>query len=135
MAENYCQCSMFINVQPSKIEQAKSIVNRVCEHFESDSEHPETDDQGLGFVVSVEAEGVWIREDNSVIPEHVETLVRALVEELGLDGIYVCSWAYTCSKLRTDEFGGGAFAVVKGEDTEWIGDAASEVRRIAATKL
>jgi hypothetical protein len=125
MADNYCQSSTLIEIEPGKIEQAKAVVHGVCEKLEGG------EDGYVGFMVDVEEKGVWIREEDSINHEHVESLIRALVEELQLDGIYVCSWAYTCSKQRVDEFGGGAFAVKKGKETVWI-DAASEVRRIAA---
>lgn len=75
-----------------------------------------------------EPDGVWICHDESMNTDHAEMLVKALVEELDLPGIFVCSWAYVCSKPRIDEFGGGAFAVQRGRDTIWIDAAASALR-------
>ena len=126
MANNYCESSSFIAVPTDKIEQAKQIVAKIETELEDD-----TDDGYAGFVAEIKEAGVWIHADESITPEHVERLVTVLVDELDLPGIHVCSWSYTCSKPRIDEFGGGAFAVQKGRDTVWI-DAASEVHRVAS---
>jgi hypothetical protein len=63
---------------------------------------------------------VRLNGDESINPDHVEQIARALIEELELDKPFYCSWAYTCSKPRIDEFGGGAFAIVRGKQTYWI---------------
>lgn len=128
MANNYCQSSSFISIPDTKLEQARKIVERVQDRLFYD------DEGYMGFTATIEKNGVWIFEDDYYItPEHIEQLVRALVEELDLPGVHVCSWAYTCSKPRINEFGGGAFAVQKGYDTVWI-DAASEAERIMLQK-
>ena len=126
MANNYCESSSFITVPVNKIERAKQIAARIEGELENDP-----DEGYVGFAVEIEKEGVWIHANESITPEHVELLVSALVDELDLPGIHVCSWSYTCSKPRIDEFGGGAFAVQKGRDTVWV-DAASEAQRIAS---
>lgn len=115
-----------IRIPEDKIKQAKEIMERVEAELEADSE-----EEYAGYSANLEAGGVWIRHDESINADHAERLVKALVEELDLPGIIVCSWAYTCSKPRCDEFGGGAFAVQKGRDTIWV-DAASEALRQAS---
>lgn len=115
-----------IEIPQDKVEQAKEIMARIEAEIEADPE-----EGYVGYEADLEADGVWIRHDESINTEHAERLVKALVEELDLPGIIVCSWSYTCSKPRIDEFGGGAFAVQKGRDTIWI-DAASEALRQAA---
>ena len=129
MADNYCESSSFITVPMEQLDDAYNILVRVQEELEND------EFEGyVGFSAHIERQddhhGVWIH-DESVNPDHVETLVKALVEELKLPGIHVVSWAYTCSKPRIDEFGGGAFAVQMGEETVWV-DAAREAERIAS---
>ena len=126
MANFYCESSSFIQVPADKIEQAKQIVARIEAELENDA-----DEGYVGFNAELEKEGVWIHSDESITPEHMERLVSALVDELYLPGVHVCSWSYTCSKPRIGAFGGGAFAVQKGRDTVWI-DADLEARRIAA---
>lgn len=125
MANNYTSTSSFIGIPKDKIEQARVIVGRV------DDEMGDDPDCGCAqYTVDVEPDGVWIYSEESCDPEHIEVLVRALVEELDLPDIVVCSWAYTCSKPRIDEFGGGAFAVQKGIDTVWV-DAAGRALEMA----
>jgi len=121
MANNYCQSSFLIEVPEEKLEQAKHIVERVEVALD-------TQDNGPYYSTAMWKAGVWIYSDESLDTEQVEALVRALVEELDLPGVHVGSWAYTCSKPRLDEFGGGAFAIAKGVATVWI-DAATEAKR------
>ena len=122
MANNYCLSSSFIPVEEDKIERAKQIVLRAITKLEN------SEDGFVGYEAEVEEKGVWIHSDEYLTPEHAVELVQDLVEELDLPGIHVVSWAYTCSKPRIDEFGGGAFAVQKGKDVVRI-DAAYAARK------
>jgi len=126
MANNYCESSSIISIPKDKVEQAKEIMARIASELESDPE-----EGYVGYEAVLEADGVWIHHDESINTDHSATLVRALVDELDLPGIFVCSWSYTCSKPHIDEFGGGAFAIQKGRDTIWV-DAASEALRQAS---
>jgi len=123
MANNYMQSSSFIPFAPEQKAAANAIIERV------ETEILEEFDEPAGFHATVEDAGIWFSDDGECInPEHLERAVFALVDELNLEGVFVCSWAYTCSKPRIDEFGGGAFAVAKGQDTVWI-DASAEAER------
>lgn len=114
MANNYTESSSLIRIPAEKIAKAQEIVDRVREELT-------TEDDSFGCDVEILAgEGVWISHDESINIENAEVLVRALVEELELDGVFVCSYAHTCSKPRIDAFGGGAFAVQNGRDTIWV---------------
>lgn len=128
MANNYCESSSFIPVPAEKLEQARAIIDRLEVELE------ESDEGAAGYNAVIETigadSGVWISHDESINAEHAEGLVRALVDELELPGIHVCSWSYTCSNPRIDEFGGGAFAVQLGFPTIWV-DAATHVRQQA----
>lgn len=124
MANNYTQSSSLIGIPAEKLEKAQEVVDRVREELT-------TEDESFGCNVEIIAgEGVWISHDESINIENAEVLVKALVEELDLEGAFVVSWAYTCSKPRIDEFGGGAFAVQKGQDTKWV-DAVEMVLSLA----
>ena len=126
MANNYCDSSSLIRMPDDKKEKAKEIMARVEQELLDDP-----DEGYANYIAEIHEDGVWIHSDESVNPNHMERLVKALVEELDLPGIHVCSWSYSCSKLRIDEFGGGAFAVQKGATTVWV-DAADEARNQAA---
>lgn len=123
MANNYCESSSFMDIPKDKIEKAKEIIDRVVKELEDDA-----DEGYCGVEIEVEESGVWFHHDESINPEHLAELARALVEELEIDKPFYCSWAYTCSKPRIDEFGGGAFAVVRGQETYWV-DALSHVQK------
>jgi hypothetical protein len=115
MANNYCESSSKLVLSEDKIEKAREIVLRVEAEFE------ENPNEGyFGASVFVEDDGVWICHDESVNPDHVETLVGRLLEELEIDEPFVFSWSYTCSKPRLDEFGGGACVVQRGQPSMWF---------------
>jgi len=121
MANNYCETSSFLKIPKDKFNKADAIVYRVTEEIEK------TDECGCCEVdVEVRPDGVWFHNEESFNPEHVEEIARALIEELELDEPFYCSWAFTCSKPRIDEFGGGAFAIKRGYETYWV-DAMSHV--------
>jgi len=124
MADNYCESSSLINIPKDKMDEAAKIVERI------ENELGKNGEEWVGFAAEMVENGVWIYSDETINPERAEALVRELVEELDLPGVYVCSWSYTCSKPRIDEFGGGAFAVKKGKDTIWV-DAATRARGLA----
>lgn len=138
MANNYCESSSKIPFPKDKYDQAQAIVDRVIQEIEQevkrdrDMSVEDGDDNPAGFGHEVETDGVWIYGEESFDEGRAEQLVKALVEELELDGVFVVSWAYTCSKLRLDEFGGGAFAVQRGRKTVWV-DAVQTVRDLAKT--
>ena len=122
MANNYLEFSSFLNIPADKIERAREIVAREIAKLEDD------DECGYcGTLAEVENEGVWFHVEESGNTDHVEAIARALVEELELDEPFVCSWAYTCSSPRVDEFGGGAMVVRRGHETIWV-DAMDSAR-------
>ena len=127
MADNYCEGSSFLEIPEDKTEKAQVIIDRVVAELEND------DDFGYcGCQAELEKTGVWFHGDESFHPDHVAEIARALVEELELDKPFYCSWAYTCSKPRIDEFGGGAFAIVRGKKTIWcdaMGFVEDQVRK------
>lgn len=126
MANNYILSSSFLPLPEGKINRAQEIVDTVLDEMT----HGDDEDGYCGCQVTVEEDGVWFSHDETINPEHVERLARALVEGLEIDEPFYCSWAYTCSKSRVDQFGGGAFAVRRGADTYWV-DAMSHVRELA----
>ena len=115
MANNYLEYSAFLEVPADKIEKAREIVARVIAKLE------EEDEWGYcGTCAEVEPKGVWFHAEESGNTDHVEAIARALVEKLEIDEPFCCSWAYTCSSPRIDEFGGGAMVVRRGHETVWV---------------
>jgi hypothetical protein len=109
-----------LEIPEDKLEQAILIVERVKEELE------DAEPNYIGFDAEFEDEGLWIHDDGeSIDVEHVAILAQRLLDELEIDEPFVFSWAYTCSKPRVDEFGGGACAVRRGKDPIWC-DARNE---------
>jgi hypothetical protein len=118
MANNYCEGSSFLAIPKDKIGRAQAIIDKVEEELNR-----------YGYCecqAEVMDDGVWFHGDESMDPEHVAEFARDLIEELEIDEPFYCSWAYTCSKPRVDEFGGGAFVIVRGKKTYWC-DAMNHV--------
>ena len=114
MANNYCESSSKLVIEDSKkLAKANKIIDRVSKKIEEREDY-------LGVVVDVEDGGVWFHYDESITPEHVEEIAKALIEELEINEPFYCSWSYTCSKPRIDEFGGGAFVIQRGKETFWV---------------
>jgi hypothetical protein len=124
MANNYCEGSSLLEIPEDKLEKAQVIIDRVVDELENDEEG----DGYCGCLAELQTNGVWFHGDESMNPDHAEIIASALVEELELDGKFTCSWAYTCSKPRLDEFGGGAFCIERGKPTRWI-DAVNEAEK------
>lgn len=80
-----------------------------------------------------DAEGVaalWIYAEEAGQPEHVAAVLEAFLQKFRPTGVITFSWAYTCSKLRPGEFGGGA-ALVTADGTKML-DAQSWAEDLAA---
>lgn len=126
MANNYQQSSSWLDIPVDKIEQAKEIVQRETlrlskqEAAEMGDDDFAVYDAGCHASVIDEDEGVWLYHEESFNPESAETIARAVIEELELDGPFFCTWASTCDKPRLGEFNGGGFVVARGKKTYWI---------------
>ncbi len=121
MANNYCQGSCALKLEPHMLEGAKQIVENYISELDGREEY-------VGIDVDVDEDSVWIRQDEAFEAEQVAELVQLLLESLGIDEPFVFSWAYTCSKLRINEFGGGACVVRRGKEPHFI-DAMTQAYR------
>lgn len=133
MANNYTQSSSVLVIPKGKQPHAELIADRVIlEISESEAADHGGDagDYPCGVDLKFTGREVWMCGGEAFNPEHAERIARALVEELEIDEPFYCSWAYTCSRLRINEFGGGAFAVVRGKETVWC-DAMQHVMTAA----
>ena len=113
MANNYCELSSMLKIPEDKMEQAGKILDRALNELMEKNEY-------YDILVTFDEGGAWFRSDESADPDDVEFVAKMLVEELKIDEPFFCSWGYTCSKKRVDEFGGGAFVVRRGLETYWV---------------
>lgn len=84
--------------------------------------HPDREDDGysLGWDFSVEAvsDGLWIHTDESINTEHAAIFTQAVLRAFDLPCLVEILAAHTCSKQRTDAFGGHACVVTK-DNIRW----------------
>ena len=112
MANYYCQSSSFLPIPEDKIESAKSIIARWKE------EHEEED---VGLAADTQEDGVWFHHfEEAFDPEVCADLALTLLNELDIAEPFTFSWAYTCSKPRIDQFGGGACSVMRGKKPYFV---------------
>lgn len=121
----------------------KRIVAELNEIIEDANETDGNDifpEDYMPYGLSVEEDGseVWITDDaGEASPDAAEAAVRWLLEQPGSPDVVSFEWANTCSKPRTDAFGGGAMVIAKGHATEWIntGTWASDAHRRLAEQV
>jgi hypothetical protein len=113
MPDYYCQSSSFLKIPPEKLDKAKRILDILETQAKDELCYP-------GYAYEIEKDGVWIYSEKEFNPHDAERAIRRLVDELELDEPFVCLWSYSCSKMKVDEFGGGAFVVKRGYKTFWI---------------
>ena len=78
---------------------------------------------------------VHIYTEESGTPETVVALLRAMMRQFGVEDSFSLEWAYTCSKPRSGEFGGGAVVWTWNEE-RWLntGTWIDQQRRIFAAR-
>lgn len=111
----FLQELLYGNIDPD--EPANDKEKELCSVFESFL----SDETGCGleFEWSIDRENdkdeLWIHADESGSPDQVAKFLQAfLVKFRPEEGMWF-SWSYTCSKMRVNEFGGGACAITAKE--------------------
>jgi len=131
MATHFQNSSSFLSLNKDQLEKAHEIIDRVREELKDD---PEEGYCGCHAVIQIERldsrNGVLFYGGlEGINITHVEKIARAIIEELEVNEPFFCSYSYHCSEPVVDEFGGGAFAIMRGRETVWI-DAMSYVKDI-----
>ena len=127
MANNQVESASYLPLREDQIPLVQDIIDRVTVEIEAD------EDEFLGCNVEVDAGGVYFNAEESCNVDHVAAIAKQVVEDLEINEPFFCSWAYTCSKPRVDQFGGGALVVRRGNDTQWI-DAMGYVKDLPYIK-
>lgn len=78
---------------------------------------------------------LWIYADVSGSPDQVAAFLQMYLQKFDPRGALWFSWAYTCSKMRANEFGGGAVVVTASGSTfidvqDWAQEQVSKGPRI-----
>jgi len=69
--------------------------------------------------VQTDSEAVYFSADEYGNVDNLDNFMRQFFIDQDSDGILVCTWAESCSKMRVDEFSGGGMVVSK-ERTVWV---------------
>ena len=120
MADNFLEYSCLFSIK----EEDKARAFDICQEID-DQEDTESG-SGLYTNWKLSGGGIWFSSDDGYgEPEAVILRAKALLLELQYADGFVFSWSYSCSHLRIDEFGGGAWAgrVVDGGIEEIYIDA------------
>ena len=76
---------------------------------------------------------LWLYAEENGDLDHLAQILAEYQEKYDLAKPLILEWANTCSKLRTDGFGGGAVAIYKGT-LEWFNPYDQASRWIAEQK-
>ena len=133
MANNYTQFSTAVVIPPDKAEFVLAAIVKALREFLKEGQKTgvylrDTDlveDNEIflslgGTEIVMEPGQVWIHGDECGDIDVAILVIETIQAVLQLDTPHVFSWAYTCSKPRLDEFGGGAVKCQRGHITETI---------------
>ena len=139
MANNYCKFAGVIKVEGRIADARRSIEKTLRDIVENDAMWEYDEDAGplsqsiggISFSYDEDEDDGFLyyySEENGdlTVTEHI---IRNLVDDLQIDEPISLQWAFTCSKPRPDEFGGGAFVVRRGKKTEWL-DTSDWVQKV-----
>ena len=104
MADNYLQFSVMIPCDTK--EQKQWLAAKFDEQAESDD--------GPVCQYNIESDGVWAYAEEYGDPERLAEIVAAYQQQFDRQDGWILTWSQTCSKMRLDEFAGGAVAVYRG---------------------
>lgn len=128
MANNYVQSSSMLEIPKDKRDKAQEIIDKFFAQF-TDADDP----AGVQVVNSTTEDGVWIYGEEWFDADQAAELAQNLLDGLEIDKPFIFSWAYTCSRLRINEFGGGACLVRRGKPPLFI-DAYNHLQQLINTK-
>ena len=123
MANNYLQFSVIYDIpEGCDAEKSLEIAQAAAKGSLDDDmlEEFEDGDACDGVDISLDGDSIWFCAEEAGEPSVVASAVEALQEHWKDDRLFTMSWAYTCSKMRADEFGGGALACKLGKDTVFV---------------
>jgi len=143
MANNYVHFSFAVNMWDS---ERRAWVERLLKdpdelYNDEDEEFEEVfpnygDFDCLGFDWDIDLAGeLWLHdEEGTGNTDHVSGFLQAYLKKFNIEEPVAFEFAFTCSKPRLDEFGGGAVVVTKDEihwmsTNSWILDKLQELEK------
>jgi hypothetical protein len=118
MANYYCDGSETLEIPENKWDRVMGILVKEQEQIE------ESDDGCCQVDIDLNEEHhhIWFHTgcQDYLNMDHVERIVKRILEEAEIDDPFFMEAAFTCSKERSDGFGGCGFRAQRGRDTLWI---------------
>ena len=114
MANNYVQFSFAIPyITDKEAAWVDAYLTDVLAQACSDEERQQFIENGghCGFDYAFDESGLWIYSEESGVPELVAAFLRQFLKANRPTKYIHFTWAATCSKMRLDEFYGGAVLV------------------------
>jgi hypothetical protein len=112
MANNYAQFSCLLPLTPEQTNYAKNLLTQMEDDDTERNHRRTTQRRYVYFQHNAESDGYWFHSDESGDPEQLALFIHHLIEKFDLPP-FGFDWAFTCSKPRIDEFGGGAVWITK----------------------
>lgn len=123
MANNYLQFSFEIPTTP---EQQTWLDAKMGEMFDLPDDPPDDfeandyQDSGASFALEHYDYSTVIYSEEYGNTDHLADFLQAYLKHFDINEPIGVEWAMTCSKMRTNEFSGGACVIWKNE-IEWMG--------------
>ena len=120
MANNYTQFSTLLPLPTSEdaIQRVKDWYDAVLEEQSSNEDMDYDEDPYFGFQFTLDDGQIWIYGAECGDVEKAADFVQKYLNDLDITGGIGITWANTCSRMRVNEFDGGAVVVTK-TDMMW----------------
>jgi hypothetical protein len=118
MANYYTQFSFIVKLNKNDITDALKIYNSLSEEDCPAKEEILDDEDYVEFIADPDKEGLWVYCEEVGNPENAARFVQYLMQHFTVLPMGF-EWANTCSKPRSDAFGGGACWITK-DNIEWL---------------
>ncbi len=124
MANNYCEFSdEVITKTEAELDWWISKIDELEAYTELDDPTEEQEELGMACChFSIEGKSIWVHADEGGNIEVIVDIVQEFLKANCPDESWNMTWAYTCSKPRIGEFGGGG-VFVTAESQQWFNPA------------
>ena len=123
MASNYCSTSSRFELPQEELDRIGGITALQSVFDEAAGAYEESSGDEFFSEYRIIENRIDFVNNEFVDLDGIAYIMRYIIEKLELDIPFYCSYANSCSSMRIDEFGGGAFLIVRGENIEWIDSA------------
>lgn len=87
------------------------VISEIKQKFDFVLKYQDFDEPFPQFDSELSKNGLWVYAEEYGNIETLGRIIQAFFRKFRPDGFFDVTWADTCSKMRVDEFGGGAMVV------------------------